>query len=91
MTLSSKSRILVTGGKGFLGTHVIEKLKSRGYDNVIAPDKNDYDLCDIDDVKRIMRDSKPNVVIHLAAKVGGIGLNLDKPAEYNDLSYPPKT
>jgi GDP-L-fucose synthase len=74
--------IIVTGGKGFLGHHVINKLLERGYPVVRAPEPiEDCDLRKVDDIRWMLRLYKPDVVIHLAAHVGGIGLNKAKPAE----------
>ncbi len=75
-------RILVTGGSGFLGTYVIKKLKTRGCRNIFIPRSKDYDLVQMDDVKRVYKDTKPDIVIHLAAKVGGIGANRDNPGKF---------
>jgi GDP-L-fucose synthase len=65
----------VTGGAGFLGSFVVEKLKERGCENIFVPRSREYDLVDGEAVKRLYRDSRPDVVIHLAARVGGIGAN----------------
>jgi len=75
-------KVLVTGGAGFLGQFVIEKLKKRGYGNVFIARSKDYDLVKMEAVRRLYRDSKPDVVIHLAAKVGGIGANRDNPGKF---------
>jgi len=74
-------RIAVTGGAGFLGSFVVEKLKERGA-YVFVPRKADYDLVDRDACKRMYEASKPQVVIHLAAKVGGIGANRENPGSF---------
>jgi GDP-L-fucose synthase len=68
-------RITVTGGAGFLGSFVIEKLKERGCRDIFVPRSSEYDLVDMDAVKRLYKDSRPDLVIHLAARVGGIGAN----------------
>jgi GDP-L-fucose synthase len=73
-------RITITGGKGFLGTHLINKLKAKGYQHLYIADIPDYDLVNPEDIKRMYNDSKPDIVIHLAAKVGGIGFNQENPA-----------
>jgi len=73
-------RITVTGGRGFLGRHLIGKLKKRGYKHIFSADHSGYDLIRHEDVQRMYDDSNPDVVIHLAAKVGGIGFNQENPA-----------
>jgi len=79
--LSSK-RILVTGGAGFLGKFVIDSLQSRNVKDIFIPRKSDYDLTRQDDTVRLYRDSHPDIVLHLAAEVGGIGANQDNPGRY---------
>lgn len=74
------SRITVTGGKGFLGQHLIEKLKSRGYQNISIADLPEYNLVDVKGVHKMYAELKPQIVIHLAARVGGIGFNQANPA-----------
>ncbi|MBA7713857.1 GDP-L-fucose synthase [subsurface metagenome] len=73
-------RITITGGKGFLGTHLINKLKEKSYKQLYIADLPEYDLVKLEDIKRMYDDSKPDIVIHLAAKVGGIGFNQENPA-----------
>ena len=75
-------RIVVTGGKGFLGTFVVEKLKTLGCKNIFIPLSKDYDLVQMDAVKRLYKDAEPDIVIHLAAKVGGIGANMENPGKF---------
>lgn len=75
-------RVLVTGGSGFLGGFVVERLSSRGVAKVIVPRKKDYDITDKLDVIRLYGMAKPDVVIHLAAEVGGIGANQANPGRY---------
>ncbi len=75
-------RILVTGGVGFLGAHLISRLEKRGCRNIFIPRSQDYDLVNMDAVKRLYADAKPDIVIHLAAKVGGIGANRDNPGKF---------
>lgn len=74
-------KVLVTGGAGFLGTYLVKRLKEKKCKKVFVPRSKDYDLVRLDAVKKLYRDSKPDIVVHLAAKVGGIGLNRAKPAE----------
>jgi len=73
-------RITVTGSTGFLGTHLIRKLKDKGYTNIFCVRHKDYNLVKLADIQRLYEDSNPDVVIHLAAKVGGIGFNEKNPA-----------
>ncbi|MBI4762232.1 MAG: GDP-L-fucose synthase family protein [Chloroflexota bacterium] len=81
-------KIIVTGGGGFLGSFVVEKLKERGATDIFIPRKRDYDLTDPNVIKRMYDDAlqgvdpKNTVVIHLAANVGGIGANREHPAEF---------
>lgn len=82
MSVSPSDRVLVTGGAGFLGSFVIEKLKARGYRDIIVPRRRDYDLTHERDVERLYADHKPAVVMHLAAEVGGIGANRDNPGRF---------
>jgi len=77
-----KTRTLVTGGSGFLGRHVVEELRGRGCRQIITPGHHDYDLVDGNAVRRMLNDTRPNLVIHLAAKVGGIGANRAHPADF---------
>ncbi|HXW00626.1 MAG TPA: GDP-L-fucose synthase [Anaerolineae bacterium] len=81
MALKNK-RILVTGGEGFLGRYVVAELQRKEAQSIWVPRHQDYDLTQIDDVIRVYRDSRPDAVIHLAAKVGGIGINREKPGEF---------
>ncbi|MCJ7694150.1 MAG: GDP-L-fucose synthase [Anaerolineaceae bacterium] len=78
----SKKRICITGGAGFLGTHLIKNLESKGAINIFVPTIEEYDLVKLADIQRMLNDSKPDVIIHLAAHVGGIGANMAKPAEF---------
>jgi GDP-L-fucose synthase len=73
-------RITITGGKGFLGRHLINKLKEKGYKHLYIADLPEYDLVKHEGIIRIYDDSKPDIVIHLAARVGGIGFNKENPA-----------
>ena len=75
-----EKRINITGGKGFLGTHLMHKMKEKGYKNLYIADTPEYDLVKLEDIKRMYDDSKPDIVIHLAARVGGIGFNQENPA-----------
>ncbi len=81
MALSTK-RILVTGGSGFLGRHVLTELKERGFHRVIAPSRSRFDLTKPDQIRALMDLEMPQIVIHLAARVGGIGANRQYPGTY---------
>jgi len=81
MTPLRGSRITVTGGAGFLGSHTAARLKECGAE-VFVPRSQGYDLVSGDAVRRLYRDARPDVVIHLAAKVGGIGANRERPGEF---------
>ena len=69
-------RVCVTGGAGFLGSFVTKKLQERGAKEIFIPTIEKYDLVQIDSIKQMFDDCKPDIVIHLAAMVGGIGANL---------------
>ena len=75
-------RILVTGGTGFFGQYVVEKLKGRGCQDIFISQKKDYDLVEMDLVRKLYEDARPDIVIHLAGKVGGISANKEKPGEF---------
>ncbi|MCX5836311.1 MAG: GDP-L-fucose synthase [Deltaproteobacteria bacterium] len=79
MNVLKDKRITITGGKGFLGGHLIRKLQEKGYRNLSIADLPDYNLVRIEDVIRMYEDTRPDLVIHLAAKVGGIGFNQENP------------
>jgi GDP-L-fucose synthase len=81
MDLKEK-RITVTGGAGFLGGHVLERLRARGCRDVFVPRIEAYDLTALDSIRRMYADARPQVVIHLAALVGGIGANRAHPGEF---------
>jgi len=73
-------RITITGGKGFLGQHLISKLKAHGWKHIAIADLPEYNLTRVTDIRKMYREQKPDIVIHLAAKVGGIGFNQQNPA-----------
>jgi len=80
--LNGRTRICVTGGDGFLGRHLVRRLAERGYREVFVPRLEEYDLRRSDDVRRMFDDSRAEVVIHLAAVVGGIGANRANPGRF---------
>jgi len=80
MDLAGK-RVVVTGGSGFLGSHVVERLTPLGCEVFVARHA-DYDLVHEDDVRRLYADAEPDLVFHLAARVGGIGANQKNPGKY---------
>ena len=82
MSFFSKKRVLVTGGTGFLGSSVVEKLQEKGCRSVFIGRSRDYDLVEVEAVKRVYEDAKPDIVIHLAARVGGIGVNRGNPGKF---------
>jgi GDP-L-fucose synthase len=82
MGVERSAKIVVTGGAGFLGSHVIEKLRARGYRDIFVPRQAQYDLTREADVERLYADQKPQVVLHLAAEVGGIGANRSNPGRF---------
>jgi GDP-L-fucose synthase len=74
--------IVVTGGAGFLGSQLVKKLGESGCKDVFVPRSKDYNLVEMEAVKRLYNDARPNVVIHLAARVGGIGANMRNPGSF---------
>ena len=75
-------RVCVTGGSGFLGSFVVDQLKAKQAGDIFIPRSRDYDLVEKEAIKDLLNDSKPDVIIHLAASVGGIGANLTHQADY---------
>jgi len=78
----STKRICVTGGAGFLGQHLVRNLQSKGARDIFIPRYPEYDLVKGEDIARMLADAQPDIIIHLAAHVGGIGANLARPAEF---------
>ena len=75
-------RVTVTGGKGFLGTYILEKLRLRGCKNISIADLPEYNLTRLPDIQRMYQTQRPDIVIHLAAVVGGIGANSENPGRF---------
>ncbi|MCB2227319.1 MAG: GDP-L-fucose synthase [Desulfarculaceae bacterium] len=82
MSFWSARRVMVTGGAGFLGTHLVKKLKERGCENIFVPRSKDYDLVSAEGIARAYDACEPDLVIHLAAVVGGIGANMAQPGRF---------
>lgn len=82
-----KHRVCVTGGDGFLGSYVVKQLYARGAKDIFVPSHREYDLVEPTAIKRMLDNAQPDIVIHLAAQVGGVGANRARPAEffYNNL------
>ncbi|MFZ1240574.1 MAG: NAD-dependent epimerase/dehydratase family protein, partial [Anaerolineae bacterium] len=81
-TFWRNQRVTVTGGAGFLGSFVVEKLRERGAAHIFIPRRQDYDLVQREAALTLLHDARPDLIIHLAARVGGIGANLTILAEY---------
>ena len=75
-------RVTVTGGAGFFGAYVVDRLKEHGATEIFVPRSKDYDLRDIGQTERMLSDARPDLIIHMAARVGGIGANKAHPAEF---------
>ena len=82
MSISRTDRVLVTGGAGFLGTALVERLRAAGYADTVIIRRKDFDLTHEADVMRLYADVRPTVVAHLAAEVGGIGANRENPGRF---------
>ncbi len=78
----NNKKIIITGGTGFLGKYVIKKLNEENCTNIFIPRKQDYDLRELNAIKKLYKDAKADIVIHLAAVVGGIGANRKNPATF---------
>jgi len=82
MNFWKDKRVIVTGGAGFLGSYVVEKLKERGCKNIFVPLSKEYDLTKEKNIIKLYQDYPANIVIHLAAVVGGIGANRENPGKF---------
>jgi GDP-L-fucose synthase len=78
----AKASIVVTGGAGFLGSKVVERLRAQGAERIFVPRSRDYDLVDAEAIRRLLADARPDLIIHLAARVGGIGANRANPGRF---------
>jgi GDP-L-fucose synthase len=75
-------RVVVTGGAGFLGSFVVQQLREKGCRDIVVPRSRDYNLVQMEAVRRLYSESRPDIVIHLAARVGGIGANQSNPGRF---------
>jgi GDP-L-fucose synthase len=82
MSFWADKKVVVTGGAGFLGSFVVAELERAGCHQVVVPRSAVYDLREADGVRQLLADATPNIVVHLAARVGGIGANQKHPAEF---------
>ncbi|MBF0385190.1 MAG: GDP-L-fucose synthase [Candidatus Omnitrophica bacterium] len=82
MSFWHKKRVVVTGGAGFLGSVVVSRLEAKGCKKIFVPRSKEYDLLDRGAIKSLLNKTKPDIIIHLAASVGGIGANRDNPGKF---------
>lgn len=82
MAFWETKRVVVTGGAGFLGSYVVQELEQHGCGEIIVPRSRDYDLREMGAVRQLYADARPDIVIHLAASVGGIGVNREQPGRF---------
>jgi GDP-L-fucose synthase len=82
MEFWNNKRVCVTGGAGFLGSYVIEKLRQRGVQDIFIPQIEEFDLVQVASIQKMLSKARPDIIIHLAAHVGGIGANRLHPAEF---------
>ncbi len=81
-TFWQNKRVVVTGGSGFLGSFVVERLRAHGATQIIVPRSSEYNLVDSATAGRLIADARPDIILHLAARVGGIGANREHPADF---------
>jgi GDP-L-fucose synthase len=82
MNYWENKRVWVTGGTGFLGKAIVDRLTQGGCSEVVATGRRDGDLTELASIRSLLKDIKPDLIIHLAAVVGGIGANMAHPAEF---------
>jgi len=82
MSFWSNRRVVVSGGHGFLGSFVVERLRAAGCEQIVAPRSREFNLCEKADAVRLFAEAKPDIFIHLAAVVGGIGANRKNPGRF---------
>ncbi|MDF0651188.1 MAG: GDP-fucose synthetase [Nitrospira sp. LK265] len=82
MSFWSNKCVVVTGGAGFLGSFVVDQLRAKGCQQIVVPRSKEYDLVQMEAVRQLYSDAKPDLVIHLAARVGGIGANQANPGRF---------
>ncbi len=82
MNFWSEQRFVITGGAGFLGSHVTRKLRERGGEHIFVPKSAEYNLVKEEAVVRLFKETQPDIIVHLAAVVGGIGANRENPGRF---------
>ncbi len=82
MSFWNGKRVIVTGGAGFLGRFIVDELKLKGCRHIMVPRSKDFDLRKLSDIKKLLKQEKPDIIIHAAAVVGGIGANRENPGKF---------